>query len=114
MGLDITPAALQRLLDAGGGPVTLVNLIRLRQDGAQAYQRYLDAVAPAIARVDAELIYAGPYVSTLVGDERWDHAAVTRYADRRELAKLLTDPEFEAATPLRHAALEAGVLHAFA
>jgi uncharacterized protein (DUF1330 family) len=113
-GLDITPDALRALLDAGDGPVTLVNFVRLRPDGAVAYQRYLDAVAPAIARIDAELIYSGSYVSTLIGDERWDHAAVTRYADRRELAKLLADPEFEAATPLRHAALEAGVLHAFA
>jgi uncharacterized protein (DUF1330 family) len=114
MGLDITPDALQRLLDAGDGPVTLVNFIRLRPDGAEAYQRYVDAVAPVIARVEAELIYAGPYISTLIGEERWDYAAVTRYADRGELAKLLADPEFEAATPLRHAALEAGVLHAFA
>jgi uncharacterized protein (DUF1330 family) len=112
-GLDITPEALQRLLDAGEGPVTLVNLVRLRAGGADAYRRYLDAIAPAVARIDAELVYAGPHVATLIGDEHWDHAAVTRYADRGELAKLLDDADFQAATPLRHEALEAGILYAF-
>jgi uncharacterized protein (DUF1330 family) len=114
MALDITPEALQRLLDASDGPVTLVNLIRLREDGEEAYARYQEALQPIAARVEAELIYAGPFVGTLIGDEQWDYAIVTRYADRAELAKLVRDPEFEATTPLRHAALETGVLHAFA
>lgn len=114
MGLDITPAALQQLLDAGDGPITLVNLVRLRPGGEAAYRRYLDAIAPAAARIAAEPVYSGPWVSALIGEERWDHAAVTRYADRRELAKLLADPDFQAATPLRHEALEDGILHAFA
>src|SRR6185437_43979 len=50
----------------------------------------------------------------LIGDEAWDVAVVTRYPSRRALAELVRDPEFEATTPLRHAALEAGILHAFA
>jgi uncharacterized protein (DUF1330 family) len=112
--LDITPEALAELLAAGEGPVTLVNLIRLRPGAEEAYARYLEAVKPVIAGLDAELLYAGPHVSTLIGGERWDFAAVTRYGDRRELVRLLDDPAFQAATPLRHAALEAGILLAFA
>jgi uncharacterized protein (DUF1330 family) len=114
MALDITSDALQRLLDAGDGPVTLVNLIRLRSGGEEAYARYQEALEPIAARVQAEVVYAGPAVGTLIGDESWDYAIVTRYADREELAKLVRDPEFAATTPLRHAALEAGILHAFA
>jgi uncharacterized protein (DUF1330 family) len=114
MALDITPEALQRLLDAGDGPVTLVNLIRLRPGGEEAYARYQEALQPIAAKIDAELVYAGPYVGTLIGDEPWDYAIVTRYADRAELARLVRDPDFEATTPLRHAALESGILHAFA
>lgn len=114
MGLDITPEALAGLLDEGEGPVTLVNLIRLRSDGEEAYARYREVVEPILAKLEGEVLYAGPYVATLIGDERWDFAAVTRYADRREIAKLVEDPEFQAATPLRHAALEAGILHVFA
>jgi uncharacterized protein (DUF1330 family) len=111
--LDIPPDAVAALLNAGSGPVTLVNLIRLRPDGAEAYELYMDAVRPALERAGAELVFAGRFEGALIGDERWDYAAVTRYEDRRALERLLADPEFEAATPLRHAALEAGVLHAF-
>ena len=114
MALDITPEALQRLLDTGGGPVTLVNLIRLRPDGREAYARYQEALKPIAAKVEAEVIYAGPFVGTLIGEGSWDFAIVTRYADREELARLVRDPDFEATTPLRHAALEDGILHAFA
>lgn len=114
MGLDITPEALTALLESGGGPVTLVNLIRLRPGGDEAYARYQEAVAPIASKVDSELIYSGRYVGTLIGEESWDYAVITRYADRRELAKLVRDPDFQATTPLRHAALEDGILHAFA
>lgn len=114
MGLDIAPEALDRLLAEGDGPVTLVNLIRLRPGGGDAYERYQEALRPIAARVDARVVYAGPYAGTLIGDERWDYAIVTSYADRAELAKLVRDPDFEATMPLRHAALEDGILHAFA
>jgi len=37
MGLDITEQALRRFVEeAGPGPVTLVNLVRLRPDGEEA------------------------------------------------------------------------------
>jgi hypothetical protein len=39
---------------------------------------------------------------------------VTRYPRRAALAELVRDPEFEAAAPLRHEALDAGILCAFA
>ncbi len=114
MGLDITPEALDRFLKSGDdGPVVLVNLIRLRPDGQDAYRRYGEAVAPLLARHGAKLLYAGSAVGTLIGDERWDYAAVTEYPSRSALAGLVRDPEFEATTPLRHAALEDGILHAF-
>jgi uncharacterized protein (DUF1330 family) len=113
MGLDITPDTLERFLEAGDGPVVLVNLVRLRPGGEDAYHRYGEAVAPLVARHGGQLVYAGSAQATLIGDETWDYAAVTRYPSRTALAGLVRDPEFEATTPLRHAALEDGILHAF-
>jgi uncharacterized protein (DUF1330 family) len=113
MGLDITPDSLERFLEAGDGPVVLVNLVRLRPGGEDAYRRYGEAVAPLLARHGAKLIYAGSAQGMLIGDETWDFAAVTRYPSRTALAGLVRDPEFEATTRLRHEALENGILHAF-
>jgi uncharacterized protein (DUF1330 family) len=89
----------------------LVNLVRVR-DG-DAYRRYGEAVAPLLARHGAELLHAGRPVGTLIGDEDWDVAVVSRYPSRSALAALVRDPDFEATAPLRRAALEAGILYGF-
>ena len=113
MGLDITPEALERFLAAGEGPVVLVNLLKLKPGGEEAYRRYGEAVGPLLARHGAEPIYSGRAAGALIGDDEWDLAAVTRWPSRAALAGLVRDPDFEAATQLRHAALEDGVLYAF-
>jgi uncharacterized protein (DUF1330 family) len=114
-GLDITEEALERFLaDDDGEPVVLVNLVRLRPDADAAYRAYVEAVGPLLARVGADLVYAGEARGMLIGDEDWDLAAVMRYPSRDALARLVRDPAFAATAPLRQAALEAGILHAFA
>jgi uncharacterized protein (DUF1330 family) len=114
IGLDITPDALERFLGEGGeGPIVLVNLVRLRPGGEKAYERYLTAVGPILQGVGVEPIYAGAAAGVLIGEERWDLAAVVRYPGREALAQLVRDPAFEATTELRHAALEDGLLYAF-
>lgn len=113
MGLDITPEALERFLAAGEGPVILVNFVRLKEGGEDAYLRYGEVVGPLLARHGAEVLYSGKDVATLIGDEDWDLAAVTRYPSRAALAALVLDPEFQAAAGLRHEALESGILYGF-
>jgi uncharacterized protein (DUF1330 family) len=112
--LDISEAALERFLEEDdGAAVVLVNLVRLRRDGADAYRDYGLAVAPLLAGVGAELVYAGEARGILIGDESWDFAAVVSYPNRSALARLVRDPAFVELAPLRHAALEAGILYAF-
>ncbi len=114
MSLDITPEALDRLLQsAGADPVVIVNFVRLRPDGIGAYQRYGEEVGPIIAKHGGQPIYSGACVGTLIGDERWDYVAVVRYPGPQAIEALVSDPEFEARKHLRHAALEAGVVHVF-
>ena len=114
MGLDITEDALATFLEGEEGPVVLVNLVRLKDGGDAAYARYAEAVGPLLAKHGAELIYAGAAAGVLIGEERWDLAAVTRYPSRAALSALVHDPEFVDSTPLRHAALDDGILYAFA
>ena len=113
MALDVSGEALERLLQEGEGEVVLINLVRLRAGGAEAYQQYQAAVAPIAARHGAAAIFAGPGVGTLIGDDAWDLGVVTRYPSRQALADLVNDPDFVDLTDLRHQALEGGVLYAF-
>ena len=113
--LDISEEAIERFLaEDDGEPVVLVNLVRLRPGGEDAFRRYGEAVAPLLARVGTEIIYSGALRAALIGPDRWDRAVVARYPRRAALAELVRDPEFQAAAPLRHEALEAGLLYAFA
>ena len=112
-GLDVDREALVRFLAAGDGPVVLVNLVRVRKGGRDAYTRYGDAVRPLLARHGAEVLYAGEPVGRLIGDDEWDVAVISRYPSRAAVAALVRDPDFEAAAPLRHEALEAGLLYGF-
>ena len=113
LSLDVTPHALERFLSDESGPVVLVNLVRLRPGGENAYSRYRDAVGPLGASVGAELLYAGQAAGTLIGEEDWDLAYVVRYPSRQAVADLVRNPDFEQLADLRHEALEAGVLYAF-
>jgi len=111
--LDVTDEALDDFLAAGEGPFVLVNLVRIKEGGEEAYRLYGETVGPLLAKHGAEPIYAGTALAALIGDERWDVAVVTRYPNRTALAALLHDPEFVAHAALRHAALDAGLLYAF-
>ena len=113
MALDVTPEALERFLTGDDGPVVLVNLVRLRRDGGDAYERYREALGPLAARVGAEVLYAGTSAGTLIGEQDWDLALVVRYPSRQAVADLVHDPDFVTLTERRHAALEDGILHAF-
>jgi uncharacterized protein (DUF1330 family) len=81
--------------------------------GRDAYTRYGDAVRPLLERHGAEVLYAGEPVGRLIGDDEWDVAVISRYPSRAAVAALVRDPDFEAAAPLRHEALEAGLLYGF-
>lgn len=113
MSLDIDPQALSDLIAASGDEqITIVNFIRLRSDGADAYAEYGERVAPILRRHGVELLYSGACVTALIGEDEWDFVAVARYPNADAIKDLVDDPEFEACKPLRHKALKAGIVHA--
>ena len=113
-GLNVEGGPLARLvMRAGGGAIIVVNFVRLQPDKQGAHQRYLDAVGPILARHGGLPSYAGESLGTLIGEEHWDRVAITHYPSTQALHNFVTDPEFVALAPLRHDALEAGVVHVF-
>lgn len=112
--LDITDDPLRDLVArAGDEPIVVVNLVRLKPGGDRAHEQYLREIAPILERYGAQSLYSGVALGTLIGDEHWDKAAITRYPSARALSDFIQDPEFAQKAPLRHAALDAGIVHVF-
>lgn len=113
-GLDVEGDPLQRLLrEYPDEPIVVVNLVRLKPGGHEAHQRYLTQASAIMRRHGADPTYLGPGIGTLIGDEAWDKAAITAYPSVRALAAFIEDPQFAALAPLRHEALQAGIVHVF-
>jgi len=94
-------------------PVVVVNLVRLKPGGHDAHRAYLAQVDRILERYGAKPWYFGTGLGTLIGEEHWDRAAITSYPSVRTLAAFIEDPAFLALAPLRHEALEAGIVHVF-
>ena len=86
-------------------PVTLLNLLQFKAEvatargaisGRKAYDAYSNEVAPAFARVGAELLFRGRvaqvFSTTQCSD--WHLAVLTKYPTPRALAEFWLDPEF--------------------
>ncbi|MFM8894805.1 MAG: DUF1330 domain-containing protein [Actinomycetales bacterium] len=113
-GLDVPGDPLQQLLqEYPDEPIVVVNLVRLKPGGLTAHEQYLEQAGAIMRRYGAEPTYLGPGLGTLIGDESWDKAAITTYPSVRALAAFINDPQFEALAPLRHQALDAGIVHVF-
>ncbi len=102
------------------GPVTMVNLVRLRAqslDGAgsgwDAYQRYSQAVVKLLKERDAAILWAGDVEAVAMGVpdvHRWDYVVLVRYPSRAVFVEMLTSQAYAAANIHRENALEDHVI----
>ncbi len=106
------------------GPVTMLNLLRLRDvadysrspqlapespiSGADAYRRYAEHTAPFIEAAGGTVVYAGEGASPVIGpmDERWDLVLLVRYPSTQAFLSFASDPAYLAGAGHRTAALE--------
>jgi uncharacterized protein (DUF1330 family) len=99
-------------------PVFMLNLLRFKDEadgvaasegisGAEAYARYAGATEEHLARVGAEIVWAGACGEGLIGPEtpEWDVAALVRYPSRRAFLEMVGDPEYLETSKLRTAAI---------
>jgi uncharacterized protein (DUF1330 family) len=99
--------------DGPDGPLVMLNLLRFVADGGrERYAQYAAAAQPFLAKVGAEVVYAGDGAAALVADpgQAWDAVLLVRYPDRAAFARMVTDPGYQAIIPLRRAALAETVL----
>ncbi len=98
------------------GPLTLVNLFKLREkaqysdtkekvSGQEAFDRYASVSVPAMERAGGAFLYLGPFAGTFLGeDEDWDMVVIGQYPDVSNLLKLFEDPLYRDAFHHRTAA----------
>jgi uncharacterized protein (DUF1330 family) len=119
--MDVTDDGAERLnRDAFGGfakrasdgPVVMLNLLRFKPDGgAERYAEYGAAVAPILAKVGGEIVFAGQATPALIGEGEWDLVALARYPSRQAFLDMVSSPEYQEIAHLRTEALVASELH---
>ena len=101
-------------------PIVMLNLLRYREraeyppgfdaspcSGVEAYQRYGAVATQRVASVGGRVVWAGSAQATVIGpeDEQWDHVILVEYPSKQAFAAMIAQPEYQAASPHRTAAL---------
>lgn len=119
--IDPTRASLAQLQAwPQDAPVVMLNLLRYREQavypeaaqvppcsGREAYQRYGRVAQQQVAAVGGELLWLGAVQAQLIApsDEQWDEVMLVRYPSVTAFLQMLSEPDYQAATVHRTAAL---------
>jgi len=101
------------------GPIFMVNMLKFREtasyqdpaensiSGAEAYERYADAVSDLIQEFGGQIIFSGKVSRLAIGtvDELWDSIAIAQYPSRRAMWDMTTSPGYQAIAHHRSAGL---------
>jgi uncharacterized protein (DUF1330 family) len=100
-----------------GGPVHMLNLIRLREQanypdgrratGAEAYAAYGRGSQPVFSRLGGRIVWRGRFEQMLIGpsEEAWDICFIAEYSSVEAFAEMAKDPDYRLAVEHRKAAV---------
>jgi len=106
---------------ADGRPIVMLNLLRYRAlaaypvgidvqpcSGREAYRRYAEAAIRFITESGGEVLWRGAGKAVLIGapGEHWDTTILVRYPSKAAFLRMLSNPDYQAITFHRTAALE--------
>jgi uncharacterized protein (DUF1330 family) len=104
-----------------GQPVVMINLLRYRATavypagsgmkqvtGREAYEHYTRLTIPHLIKVGARPIWRAAAQACFFAPEgeSWDDAVLVRYPSRSAFERMITNPDYQAGTMHRTAALE--------
>ncbi len=116
MNVDPTPEDIKQFFaEDDGGPVVMLNLLKFAgEEGRAKYGEYGGQTGPFLEGVGGTVLYAGACSTALVAPDGhdWDAMLVVRYPTRQAFLDMVSQPGYQAITPLRTASLEAAVLQA--
>lgn len=120
----ITPEAIAELATVlpAGQPVTMLNLLRFRDEAQYAageddapcsgreayYGRYAPVATELVMARGGKVVWAGRVAGHTVcpDDERWDDVLIVQYPDAATIAGMFNDPAYQAIVKHRTAAVE--------
>jgi uncharacterized protein (DUF1330 family) len=107
----ITPNLEQFQALAAGpdeSPVVMLNLLKFKPGGAEAYARYGDAALGMIEERGGRLLWSGRAEQVLIGDPAvdWDVVALVEYPSRGAFIEMVSSPAYLEAHAERQAGLE--------
>ena len=103
--MQLNPEGLEQLKAfSDDEPIFMLNYLNYKaivsetgKTGAETYADYLKAAAPFFEHIDAEIVFKGKPMATILGpaDERlWDEVLIVRYATKYEFFKIAQDKEY--------------------
>ena len=96
------------------GPIVMLNVLKFRQrangeagSGADAYGRYGEAVTRLVAEHGGRVLYAGPVLHTLIGEDvdDYDAVALVEYPSRQAFFDMIASSAYGEAHEHRAAGL---------
>ncbi len=122
--LDVSPAQGAAFFGTPDqGEVVMLNLLRFRETadyahapdlepaggctGREAYDRYMREMTPLLETSGGKVLFSGTAEPFLIGpqDESWDHVLLVRQASKAAFLAFASDPEAQAVTAHRTAAI---------
>ena len=100
-----------------GGPIHMLNLVRLREraaypdgrsaSGAEAYAAYGRESLPVFSRLGGSIVWRARFEMTLIGpaEERWDLCFIAEYPSVAAFVEMIRDPVYREAVKHRQAAV---------
>ena len=95
------------------GKVVMLNLLKFKgEEGARAYDRYVENVSKILEARGARIIYSGKAAELLVGADTWDAIILVEYPSRKVFVEMVNNPEYLKVQVDREQGLERTVLYA--
>jgi uncharacterized protein (DUF1330 family) len=119
-----SPEQLEAMVERGpDGPIVMVNLLKYRAlaeypgdkpeakekiSGQDAYRRYGAVALKQLAKVGANIVWAGAQSLVFIGgpEQAWDEVVCVRYPSRAAFLGMISSPDYLAGTYHRDAGLE--------
>ena len=117
--IDPTKEQFAELMGLGRDyPVEMINLIKFNAKavyddgrvatGVEAYQTYSQKTAPFLEKVGGKVIWSGAPEFMMIGpqNEAWDLVFIVHYPTGQAFLDMVTNPDYQAITFHRNAAVE--------
>ena len=96
----------------------MINLLKFKkrtddgESGEEAYGKYMQAVAPLLAKVGGRLLWLGKTDQFLIGDEKncWDRVMLIEYPSRQAFLEMTSSDAYKMVKDRRTSALENSAL----